>query len=115
MSATSYPKPFEEKQSPSGYPVTCKAEKLNYIKPTVGIKSERTSESRTKATHRRDEPSRGSARRQLAGELNRRVVALARRAQPSRQSARRRPEPSCGCARRRAQPSRELARPASST
>ena len=34
MSATSYPTPFEEKPSPRGYPVTCKAEKLNYIKHT---------------------------------------------------------------------------------
>ncbi|KAF3601808.1 hypothetical protein F2Q69_00034570 [Brassica cretica] len=73
----------------------------------------------------------------LDGELNRRVVILARRAQPSRRSAcrraepscgctrpraqtsrrsaRRRAEPSCGCARRRVWPSRESARPASST
>ncbi|KAF2618235.1 hypothetical protein F2Q68_00040008 [Brassica cretica] len=40
---------------------------------------------------------------QIAGELNRRVVILARRA-----------EPSCGCARWRVRPSRESARPASS-
>ncbi|KAF3541600.1 hypothetical protein F2Q69_00021369 [Brassica cretica] len=51
----------------------------------------------------------------LAGELNRRVVALARRAQPPRRSARRRAEPSRGCVRRRVRPSRESARPASST
>ncbi|KAF2571891.1 hypothetical protein F2Q70_00002710 [Brassica cretica] len=94
------------------------------------------SESRTKATRRRAEPSRGSARRRaqpsrrtarrraeptcgytrpLAGELNHRVVTLARRAQPLCRSARRRAEPSCGCARRRVWPSRESARPASST
>ncbi|KAF3525845.1 hypothetical protein F2Q69_00046065 [Brassica cretica] len=53
------------------------------------IGSERTSESRTKATRRRAEPSRGQLAGelnhhadQLAGELNHRVVALARRAQP---------------------------------
>lgn len=48
------------------------------------IGSEWMSESRTKDTRRRAEPSRGSARR---------------RAQPSRRSARRRAEPSCGCTR----------------
>ncbi|KAF3546281.1 hypothetical protein DY000_02005052 [Brassica cretica] len=48
------------------------------------IGSERTSESRTKATRRRAEPSRGSARR---------------RAQPSRRSARRRAELTCGYTR----------------
>ncbi|KAF3488081.1 hypothetical protein F2Q69_00052997 [Brassica cretica] len=42
------------------------------------------SESRTKDTRRRAEPSRGSARR---------------RAQPSRRSAHRQAEPSCGCTR----------------
>ncbi|KAF2571892.1 hypothetical protein F2Q70_00002713 [Brassica cretica] len=42
------------------------------------------SESRTKATRRRAEPSRGSARR---------------RAQPSRRTARRRAEPTCGYTR----------------
>ncbi|KAF3592086.1 hypothetical protein DY000_02020183 [Brassica cretica] len=36
---------------------------------------------------------------QLAGELNRHVVILARRAQPSRRSARWRAEPTCGCTR----------------
>ncbi|KAF3597731.1 hypothetical protein DY000_02021479 [Brassica cretica] len=59
------------------------------------IGSERTSKSCTKATCRRAEPSRGSARR---------------RAQPLRRTARRRAEPTCGYTR----PARSTITPVSS-
>ncbi|KAF3589364.1 hypothetical protein F2Q69_00028142 [Brassica cretica] len=98
--SNSYHSPAKLSPSLTGWGANCWGQKRK-------IGSERTSESRTKATRRRAEPLRGKITGelnhhvgQLAAELNRRVVILARQAQPSRRSPRRRAEPSRGCARR---------------